>query len=147
MRQGLLVGSGKAKVRKLLRYEGVTAVTEMVRRDENGLVVERWTQNGSDEMREVRSTFVELQVPRDAVIGEIFCDAGFGNAEMIREAGFDGLGAAATRGTAQKASNGNTQRLARFDIVVGGKIGIAEKEHSGTNGSTIGFAKLEWRAS
>ena len=110
-------------------------------------VVEHGPQDGDYKMGEMRRAFVELEIACDAVIGEIFCDAGFGNAEMIREAGFDGLGAAATGGTAQKAANGNTQRLARFDIVVGGKIGIAEKEHSGTNGSTIGFAKLEWRAS
>ena len=58
-------------------------------------------------MGEVRGTFVELEVTGDAVIGEIFCDAGFGDAEMIREAGFDGLGAAATRSTAQKTANGD----------------------------------------
>jgi len=98
-------------------------------------------------MGEVGGTFVELEVARDAVVGEIFCDAGFGNPEMIREARFDGLGAAATGGTAQKTANGDAQRLAWFDIIVRGKIGIAEKKHAGTNGSTIGFAKLEWGAS
>jgi hypothetical protein len=98
-------------------------------------------------MGKVRGTFVELQVARDAVIGEIFCDAGFGNAEVIREAGFDGLGAAATGGTAQKAANGDAQRLAWLDKIVRGKIGIAEKEHARTDWSVIGFAKLQWRAS
>ncbi len=97
-------------------------------------------------MGEVRGTFVELEEARDAVIGEIFSDAGFGNAEMIREAGFDGLGTAATGGTAQKAANGDTQRLTRFDIIVCGKIGIAQKKHAGADGSAIGFAKLEWGA-
>src|ERR1700687_6010702 len=75
-------------------------------------VVERRPKDSDYKMGEVRGTFVELEVARDAVIGEIFCDAGFGNAEMIREAGFDGLGAAATGGTAQKAANGDAQRLA-----------------------------------
>src|SRR5258707_4278257 len=97
-------------------------------------------------MGEVRGTFVELEEARDAVIGEIFSDAGFGNAEMIREAGVDGLGTAATGGTAQKTANGDTQRLTRVDIIVCGKIPIAQKKHTRADGSAICFAELEWVA-
>ena len=105
-------------------------------------VVEGRPENGDYKMGEVRGAFVELEEARDAVIGEIFCDAGFGNAEMIREAWFDGLGAAPTAGTAQKTANGDAQRLTGFDIVVRREIGITEKEHAGTDGSAIGFAEL-----
>ena len=66
---------------------------------------------------------------------------------MIRKAWFDGLRTAAAAGTAQKTADGDAQRLAGFDIIVGGKIGIAEKEHAGTDGSEIGFAQLQWGAS
>jgi hypothetical protein len=97
-------------------------------------------------MGEVRGTFVKLKVANDTMVGEIFCDTRFGNAEMISEARFDGLGAASTGGAAQKTANGNAQGLARFDIIVRGEIGIAEKEHAGTNRGAIGFAKLQWRA-
>src|SRR5260370_41024197 len=97
-------------------------------------------------MGEVRSAFVELEEARDAVIGEIFCDAGFGNAEMIREAGVDGLGTAATGGTAQQGDNGGAQRRTRFDIIVWGKIGIAQKKHAGADGSTNRLPQHAWGA-
>jgi len=93
-------------------------------------------------MGEVGSTFIELKVAHDTVVGEIFCYTGFSDAEMISETRLDGLGAAATGGTAQKTANGDTQGLARFNIVVGGKVGVAEKEHAGTYRSAIGLAEL-----
>ena len=66
---------------------------------------------------------------------------------MIREARFDGLRTAAAGSTAQKTADGDAQRLAGFDIIVGGKIGITEKEHAGTDGCEIGFAELQRGAS
>jgi len=91
-------------------------------------------------MSEVGGAFVELQVAHDTVIGEIFCYARFGNSKMFRQARLDGIGATATGATAQKTADGDTQRLAWFNIVVGGKVGVAKEKHSGTNGSAIGFA-------
>ena len=43
-------------------------------------VVKRRPENSCYKMGEVRSTFVELKVARDTVVGEIFCYAGFGDA-------------------------------------------------------------------
>jgi len=140
--QGLLVGCLRAKRAGFLFATGQFRALAAA-----GSVVERRPQDSDYKMGEVRGTFVELEVARNAMIGKIFCDAGFGNAEMISEAGFDGLGAAPAGGAAQKTANSDAQRLAWFDKIVRGKIGIAEKEHAGTNGSTIGFAKLQWRAS
>src|SRR6266404_2120152 len=96
-------------------------------------VVERGSQDGGHKMREVGSTFVELEVAHDTVIGEIFCYARFGNSKMFRQARLDGIGAAATGTTTQKAANGDAQGLAWFNVIIGRKIGVAEEEHAGTN--------------
>src|SRR5258706_15332028 len=82
-------------------------------------VVERRTEDGDDKMREVGSAFVELKVSHDTVVGEIFCHARFGNAKMFRQARLNGIGAAATSATAQKAANGDAQCLEWFNVIVG----------------------------
>ena len=96
-------------------------------------------------MSEVRGAIVELKVARYTVIGEIFCYTRFGYAEMLSESWLEGLGAMAAGGAAQKAANGETQSLTSFDMIVGREIGIAQKEHAGTNGSAIRFTELQWR--
>ena len=53
MGRGLLVGCGRARVRKFLRYLRVTAAAEMGHTAENELVIERRAQNSGDEMGEV----------------------------------------------------------------------------------------------
>jgi hypothetical protein len=65
-----------------------------------GSIVECWPEHGNYEMREMRRVLVELEVTRDTVVGEIFCDTRFGNTEMLGEAGLDGLRAPATAGAA-----------------------------------------------
>jgi hypothetical protein len=103
-------------------------------------------EDGDYEMGEVGRAFVELKVTHNTVVGEIFRDAGFRDTKMFRKARLDGLGAAATGCAAQKTSNRDGQGLARFDMIVGGKIGIAEQENAGTDGRAIGFVELEGSA-
>ena len=105
------------------------------------LVVERRAKNGGDKMREVRSAFVELEVTHNTVIGEIFCDARLGYSKMFRQAWLDGIRASATGAAAKEASDGDAEGLAWFNVVVGGKVGIAKEEHAGADGSAVGFAK------
>src|SRR5260370_34975347 len=64
---------------------------------------------------------------------------------MLSESWLEGLGAMAAGGAAQKAANGETQSLTSFDMIVGREIGIAQKEHAGTNGSAIRFTELQGR--
>ena len=87
----------------------------------------------------VGRAFVQLQVAHDTMVGEIFCYAVFRNAEMLRQARLNGFRAAA-RGASQKTADGNPQSLAGLDIVVSGKIGIAQKKHAGSNRGAISFA-------
>ena len=97
-------------------------------------------------MRKMRSTFVELEPADDAMIGEIFCYASFGNAEMFGELRLERIGAPAACAAAQKISDGDAQGLACFDIVVAGEVGIGEDENARTHGSVICVTKFHWRA-
>src|SRR5258708_29762572 len=87
-------------------------------------IVERGTQDRSHKVREMGSAFVELKVAHDTMVGEIFCDASFSDAQMIGEAGLDGLRATPAGCTAQKTADGDAQRLARLGGIGGGKGGI-----------------------
>ena len=49
------------------------------------------TYDGGHEMGEVGSAFIELQPTDNAVIGEIFCYARFGDAKMLRELRLQGI--------------------------------------------------------
>jgi hypothetical protein len=109
------------------------------------LIVERGTKHCSDKMREVRCTFIQLQITYDAVVGKIFCYTAFGNAEMLCEARLDGFSATAS-GSTQKTADGDAQSLARFNVVVSGKIGIAKKERAGSDGGAVSFAEPKRRA-
>src|SRR5690349_15484871 len=98
-------------------------------------------------MRKMRSVFIELKVAHDTVIGEIFGEARFSDAQMLGQAGLDGIGAAAATGSiAQEARRSYAQSLARLNVVVGGKIGITQKQHAGTGGGAIRFVELQGRA-
>jgi len=91
---------------------------------------------------EVRSAFVELEPADNAMIGEIFCDARLRNAEMLGELRLERVGAAAACASAQKISDGDAERLAGFDVVVAGEIGIGENKNAGTYGSVIRVTEL-----
>src|SRR6266404_6093009 len=106
-------------------------------------IVERGTQDSGHKVREVRSALVKLKVAHDAMVGEIFCDPGFGDTEVISKARLDGLRAPSAGGAAQETANSDAQSLARLDIIVGGKVGIAEQQHPWTNGRAISFAEFQ----
>ena len=108
-------------------------------------LVERRAKNCDYKMGEMGGTFVELKVAGNTVVGEIFCYTSFGYAEMIGESWFERLGAMAAGCASQKAADGETQSLTSFDMIVGREIGVAQKEHAGTNGSAIRFTELQWR--
>ncbi len=88
-------------------------------------------------MGEVRGTFIELEPADDAMIGEIFCDARFRDAEMFGELRLERILATPARAAAQKISNCDAQSLARLDVIVAGEIGIGEDKNTGTDGRVI----------
>ena len=56
------------------------AIFRRALRDSRESVVEDGAEDGYREMREMRRVVIELKVADDTVIGEIFGDAGFGDA-------------------------------------------------------------------
>jgi hypothetical protein len=93
-------------------------------------------------MGEMRSAFVELEPSDNAMIGEIFCYASFGNAEMFGELRLEGIGASAACASAQKICDGDAERLASFDVVVAGEVGIRKDENAGTDRRVIGLIEF-----
>ena len=96
-------------------------------------------------MGKVGGAFIELEPADHAVIGEIFCHARFGDAEMFGKLRLEGVRAAAACATAQKISDGDAQSLARFDIIIAGEVGIGEDENARTHRSVVRFAKFYGR--
>ena len=94
-------------------------------------------------MSKVRGAFVELQVTRDTMVGEIFRYASLGNAEMLGQARLDGFRAAPAGSAAEKTADGNAQRLAGLNVIISGKIGVAKKQYAGTDGSAICFVEFK----
>lgn len=115
----------------------------MARRE---LLVQGRANDGGHKMGEVRSAFIELEPTDNAVIGEVFGDARFRDAEMFRELRFEGIRAAAACAPAQKISHGDAKGLAGFDVIVAGEVGIGEDENARADGSVVCFAKFYGRA-
>src|SRR5271155_5502391 len=94
-------------------------------------------------MCEMGSAFVELQPTDYAVVGEIFGDARFRNAEMIGELGLYGF-RTTPRGTApQKIADGDAECLASLDVIVASQIGIGENEYAWTNRRADAVVELD----
>jgi hypothetical protein len=96
-------------------------------------------------MGKVRSALIELKPADNAVIGEIFSDTSLRNSQVFGEPRFDGLASAAAGASAQEISDGDAERLASFDIIVAGEIGIGENEYSRTGRSVIRITQLHRR--
>ena len=98
-------------------------------------------------MGEVRGALIELEPTDNAVIGEIFCNARFGYAQMFGELRFEGIRAAPAGASAQKIADGDAQSLACLDVVIAGEVGVGKNENTGADGSVIGFAEFYGSAS
>jgi hypothetical protein len=66
---------------------------------------------------------------------------------MVGKLGLDGIDAAASGASAEKIRDSNAESLTRFDIVVAGEVGIAEKEHARARGCGGGVVEFDRRAS
>lgn len=93
-------------------------------------------------MSEVIRAFVKLEPANDAMVTEIFGDARFRDAEMLRQERFDGDAGAAIASTTRDVCDGNAKRIAGFDVVVGGHIVVGENEYAGASGSTVGLVEF-----
>src|ERR1700682_3145068 len=107
------------------------------------LFVQGRTQNGDHEMSEVGSIVVQLKVAHHAVLSEIFGNAGFGNAEMVRELRLERIGAAAACASPQQIGDGDAKRLASFDVIVRGEIRIAEQQNAWASRSALCGIQLQ----
>src|SRR5579864_6296342 len=134
--RGLLLGNRAYKFALIRQNRG--AATRM-----RGLFVEGWTQNGNHKMGEVRSIVIELKVAHDTVLGQIFGDASFSDAEMVRELGLERIGAAPAGASPQEIGDGYAERLACLDVIVGGEIGIAEQQNAWARRSALRRIQLQ----
>src|SRR6266436_1380980 len=110
-----------------------------------GLLVQSGAYDGGHKMGEMRGAFVELEPADNTVIGEIFCDAGLGYAEMLGKLRLEGIRTTPAGATAQKIPDGNAEGLTGFDVVVASEVGIGEDENAGTYRSVVRFAKFYGR--
>ncbi len=94
-------------------------------------------------MSKMLGTFVELEPADDAVIAEIFGDARFWNAQMIREKGFDGDAGAAIAAATCRVGDGNAQGVAGFDVIVGRHIVVRENENTWTSRSAVSLIEFD----
>ena len=91
-------------------------------------------------MGEMGGTFVELEPANNTMIGEIFCHARFGDAEMLCKLRLERIRATPACGTAQKIPDGDAESLTGFDVIVAGEVGIGEDENAGADRSVVRFA-------
>ena len=110
--------------------------------EKSGLRVQNRPEDGDDEVGEVFGTFVQLEPADDAMVAEIFGNARFWNAKMIRKKRFDGDAGAAIAAAARHVGDGDAKRVAGFDVVVGGHIVVGENKNAGTSRSAIGLIEL-----
>ena len=87
---------------------------------------------------------VHLKPANDAMVREIFGDACFRNAEMLRELRLDGL-TVARRATKQLA-DGNAQSLTGFDVVIRRKVLVSKNPHAGPSGGMSGIIEFRGTA-
>lgn len=106
------------------------------------LLVQSWANDGGYEVREVRRAFIKLKPANHTMIGKIFCDARLRDAEMLGKLRLEGIGATTAGTAAQEIADRNAQRLAGFDVVIAGEIGIREDENAGSDGRVIGFVQF-----
>ena len=125
---------------------GYFSGTNRVKECRSGLRVQDGTKNGDGEVGEVFGAFIELQPANDAVIGQIFADSRFGNAEMLGEKRLDVDARTAIGAAASHVGDRDAQRVASFDVIVSGHIVIGENEDAGASGSAISLIEFHRRA-
>ena len=91
-------------------------------------------------------SFVQLKPANDAMLGEIFSGASFGNAQMIGKKGFNGNSGTAIA-TAGDVCDGDAKSVASFDVIVSGHFFVGENENSRASGSAVGLIEFCGRAS
>ena len=112
----------------------------------SGLGIKNRAKNGDYEMGEVFGAFIELKPANDAMLGEIFSGASFGNAQMIGEKGFNGNSGTAIA-TAGDVCDGDAKGVASFDVIVSGHFFVGENENARARGSAVGLIEFCGRAS
>ena len=90
-------------------------------------------------MRQERRALIELQPAHAAMVFQIFSDAGFVDAEMFGEFFFQVRAFAAATPAAKHVPDPDTQRLARFSVVVGRLVGVRNEKDAWTGGRFFGL--------
>jgi hypothetical protein len=124
-KRGLLLGSKYQKFAQLWTLR------------EAELFVQAGMQNGNQEVREVGSAFVHLQPTDNAMIREILRNTGFRDTEVFSKFRLDGFASAPRCAPAGHIGNGHAQRLAGFDVIIRGQVGVGENPHARASRSAI----------
>lgn len=97
-------------------------------------------------MSKVGSAFVKLEPANHTMVRQILADASVGDTEMLGELGLDGVAPTTAGASSQEIGDGNTQGLAGLHVIVGGQIGISQKQDAGARRSAVGGIDTKRRA-
>jgi hypothetical protein len=95
----------------------------------------------------VRSALIQLKPANNAVIGKIFCDPRFRDAQVLGELWLDGIRTSTARSAAQEIPDGDAQGLTSLDVVITGQIGIGQNKYTGAHGRVISLSEFDRRTS
>ena len=110
------------------------------------LLVQAGMQDSNQEMREVGCAFIHLEPTDYAVIRQIFGNTGLGDAEVLGKFWLDGFAAAPGGAAAGHIRDGHAQRLAGFDVIIRGQVGVGKNPHAGASRSAVRVIEFCGRA-
>jgi hypothetical protein len=90
-------------------------------------------------VREQRRAFIKLQPTHDAIVLQILPHASLGDAEMFGELFLQIRAFAAAASASQQIPDANAQRLAGFDVLIGGLVGICDEENARAGRRILGL--------
>src|ERR1700674_5952982 len=105
-------------------------ILQNVARKAARLFVRDGPKDGDGKMSQERRAFIELQPAHAAMVFQIFSNARFVDAEMFGEFFFQVRAFAAAAPAAEHVPDPDTQRLARFGVIVRGLVRICDEDNT-----------------
>lgn len=81
-------------------------------------------------MGELRGSFVELQPTHSAMLFQVICHTGFGDAQVLSQGLLQSRRIFCSATATNDIADGNSEGLARFDVVVTYLVGIRKQENT-----------------
>src|SRR6266852_6906533 len=97
-------------------------------------------------MCQQRGPFVKLEPADGAVVLQVLGDPGLVDAKVLGKPGTQRFPTTRASLATQQVTHTDPERLARFDVIVGGLIRIGQDEHSGPRRSLVRLINLGQRA-